>query len=333
MTPKSKLQYSILALLGTITLGTIGFKVLTSWTWFTCFYFTLITVTTIGFGEPPEMTEAAYYFTVVIILTGVAIVGYTASILVQTILSLELIASIEKRRMRKEIHSLNKHYIICGAGRVGLRVVREITKRKMDYLIVENDEQVATNLVQQGFRVLEGDATQDEVLREAGIERAAGLICAVSSDPENLYITLTARDINKDVFIVARANDESAVPRLLKVGANKVVSPVITGSHQMAQFLVKPLVADFLELATMVEEHNLAIEQIYITPGSELHNQTLQATHIRTQLNVMVIGIKRLSGEMLFNPSADTIIETGDAMIVMGDREGMQRLENMAGAG
>lgn len=332
MTPKSKLQFSILALLGTITLGTVGFKVLTSWTWFTCFYFTLITVTTIGYGEPPQMTEAAHYFTVVIILTGVAIVGYTVSVLMQTILSLELIASIGKRRMRKEIHSLNKHYIICGAGRVGLRVVREITKRKMDYLIVEKDEQIATNVLEQGFRVLEGDATQDDVLRDAGIERAAGLICAVSSDPENLYITLTARDINKVVFIVARANEESAVPRLLKVGANKVVSPVITGSHQMAQFLVKPLVADFLELATMVDEHHLAIEQIYVAAGSELQNQTIRASQIRSQMNVMVIGIKRLSGEMQFNPSADTIIETGDAMIVMGDREGLERLENLAGA-
>lgn len=131
---------------------------------------------------------------------------------------------------------------------------------------------------------------------------------------------------------MARANEESAVPRLLKVGANKVVSPVITGSHQMAQFLVKPLVADFLELATMVEEQHLAIEQISISDDSELRNQTLKAAQIRSQLNVMVIGIKRRSGEMLFNPSAETIIEIGDTLIVIGDREGLERLENLAGA-
>ena len=172
-----------MALMGTITIGTVGFKLLTQWSWFTSFYFTLITITTIGYGEPAEITQEARYFAIVIILMGVVTVGYTLSLLIQTIVSLELIASIGRRRMRKEIHLMNNHYIICGAGRVGLRVVREITKRKMEYLIVEQDEQIATNLVDQGFRVLEGDATQEEVLREAGIERASGLICAVSSDP------------------------------------------------------------------------------------------------------------------------------------------------------
>lgn len=330
MSPKRKLELSLGALLGAIAFGTVGFKLLTSWTWFTCFYFTLITITTIGFGEPPEITQAARYFTVVLILLGVGIVGYTASVLVQSILSLELIASIGKRRMLKEIQHLEGHYIVCGAGRVGLRVVREITSRKMPYLCIEKDEQLADNLIDQGYRVLTGDATSEEVLRTAGIERAAGLICAVSSDPENLYITLTARDINRQILIVARANEESAVPRLARAGANKVVSPVITGGHQMAQFLVKPLVADFLELATMAEAHHLALEEIHIGVNSELARRSLQESRIRSRFNVMVIAIKRSTGEMLFNPSAETGIEVHDALIVMGDRSGLEALERVA---
>jgi voltage-gated potassium channel len=175
-----------------------------------------------------------------------------------------------------------------------------------------------------------GDAMDDDVLRAAGIDRARGLVCAVSSDADNLYITLTARDLNKELMIVARANDEAAVNRLLKAGANKVVSPVITGSNQMAQVLLRPAVADFLELASMTERLELEMEQIEINRGSPFLDRALRDTKIRSDLDIIIIAIRRADGEMIFNPSADTIIQEHDALVAIGSHSSLERLEKMA---
>jgi len=232
--------------------------------------------------------------------------------------------------MFKDINNLNKHYIVCGAGRIGSRVIREMQRRGKEFVIIEGDEHIADRLLSEGFLVLMGDATNDDVLKAAGIERARGLLCAVSSDPDNLYITLTARDLSKDLMIVSRANDESAVQRLLKAGANRVVSPVITGSNQMAQMLLRPAVADFFELATMTEQLELEIEQISINPGSPLIGRPLKHSGIRPNLDVIVIAIKRGNGEMIFNPSAETVIEELDALVAIGSHASLEAVEKMA---
>lgn len=175
-----------------------------------------------------------------------------------------------------------------------------------------------------------GDATSEEVLKAAGIERARGIVCAVSSDPDNLYITLTARDLNKDLRIISRANDEAAVGRLLKAGANRVVSPALTGSTRMAQMLIRPAVADFIELATMAERLELSIEQVEIGKNSPFIGRALKDTGIRSEHGVIVIAIKRSDEAMIFNPFADTIIEEGDALVALGSHSSLQTLERMA---
>jgi voltage-gated potassium channel len=200
-------------------------------------------------------------------------------------------------------------------------------------VIIENDETIADKLLAQGHLVLMGDATNDEVLRAAGIERASGLICAVSSDPDNLYITLAARDLNKTIRIVARANEESGIPRLLKAGADKVVSPAITGSNQMAQVLLRPAVADFMEMATMTEQLELEMEQIEIYDGSPFIRRALKDTGIRAALDIIVIAIRRQNGTMIFNPAADTMIEPHDALVAIGSHDSLLALERMANPG
>ena len=316
-----------------IATGTIGYKLILGLTWFDCFYFTLITITTIGFGEPEGMTESARYFTAFLILTGVSTIGYALSVAARAVLEFELIATFGKRKMFKDINKLADHYIVCGAGRIGARVIREIARRGYDFVVIEGNETAADRLLSQGHLVLMGDATDDNVLRAAGIERARGLVCAVSSDPDNLYITLTARDLNKDLRIVARANDESAVSRLLKAGADKVVSPTITGSNQMAQVLLRPAVAAFMEMATMTDKLELEMDQIEINEGSPFINRALRDTGIRADLNVMVIAIRRSGDKMIFNPSADTIIEEQDALVVIGSHDSLEALEKMANPG
>ncbi len=330
MSSKQRLLIALTAIIGLLAIGTIGYKLLLGMDWFDCFYFALITLTSIGYGEPPEMTEPARLFNSVLIILGVSTIGYALTIVAQSIVQFELISTFGKRKMFKDINSLKGHFIVCGAGRIGAGIIREIARSGQDFVVIEQNEPLADKLLAQGYLVLMGDSTSEEVLLAAGIHRARGLVCAVSSDPDNLYITLTARDLNKDLYIVARANEEAALPRLLKAGANKVVSPSITGSHQMAQMLLRPAVADFIELATMTEELELEIEQIEIQLGSPFIKRQLKDTSIRSDTNVIVIAIKRKGGQMLFNPVADTLIEEGDALIAMGGHSNLVALEQMA---
>ncbi len=333
MTPKTRLQLSVGAILGLIGFGTVGLKLLLGLPWFDCFYFTLYTVTTIGYGELPGMTDQARWFTVILIVLGVTTIGYALSAAAKAVVESELVSTFGKRKMFKDISKLRDHYIVCGSGRIGSRVIREIARRNCEFVIIESDEQIAERLMSLGYYVLMGDATNDEVLRGAGIEAARGLVTAVSSDPDNLYITLTARDLNKDLMIVSRANDESAVKRLIKAGANKVVSPSITGSNQMAQMLLRPAVADFIELATMTEHLELVMEQAEIGEGSPFIGRALKDTSIRADLNVIIIAIKRAEGDMIFNPSADTVIHLKDALVAIGSHDNLEALEKMANPG
>ena len=331
MSPKKRLQVALSAIWGLLAFGTISFKlIMPGLSWFDSFYFTLYTLTTIGYGEPPGMTQSARYFTSVLIILGVGTIGYALSSMAQAIVQFELISTIGRRKMFKDINKLTNHYIVCGAGRIGSGVIREIARRGYDFVVIEQDEALADKLLTQGYLVLMGDSTSEEVLRGAGIERARGIVCAVSSDPDNLYITLTARDLNKDIYIIARANEESGIKRLMKAGANKVVSPSVTGANQMAQMLLRPAVADFIELATMAEGLELEMEQIVIESGSPFINCQLKDTRIRSELDVIVIAIKRKDGQMIFNPSADTHIEEGDALVSIGSHSNLIALEQFA---
>ena len=204
MNPKNKFAGAFVAIVVILGFGTLGYKLLTEWTWFDSFYFTLITITTIGYTEPAGLTENGRYFGTLLIVVGVGTLGYALSVAVQSVVSLEIVSSLGKRRLMNEIQELNDHYIVCGAGRVGRRIGQEITARGLDCVLIETEDR-AEPFESDGFRVLKGDATKEEVLKSAGIERARGIVCAVSSDPENLYITLTARDLNQGIHIVARA--------------------------------------------------------------------------------------------------------------------------------
>lgn len=330
MSPKTKLRIALTVILGLVAFGTIGFKLILGLTLFEAFYFTLQTITTIGFGEPAGMNTTARVFAVFVILTGVSTIGYALSFAAQAIVESELISTFGKRKMFKDINKLTNHFIVCGAGRIGSGVVRDIERSGHDLVVIESDESLADRMLTQGHLVLMGDATNDEVLKAAGIERARGLAAAVSSDPDNLYITLTARDLNKNLMIVARANEEFAVDRLRKAGANKVVSPALTGSSRIAQMLLRPAVADFIELATMTERMELEIEQIQIEPRSPFIGRALKDTGIRSDLDVIVIAIKRHDGDMIFNPAADTMIEEQDALVVLGSHDSVDALERMA---
>jgi voltage-gated potassium channel len=291
---------------------------------------TVHTLATIGYGELPGMTREARYFTIALIIIGLSTVGYAFSVVTQSLIQTELMFG--RRKVFKEISKLRNHFIICGAGRVGTRIVREMAAWGADFIIIERDEQVANRLLQQGHHVVVADAADEETLRSVMIEHAQGIVCATSSDAENVYATLIARDLNPRIYIVARASEESAETKLLKAGANKVVSPTRIGSHQMAQALLRPAVSHFIELTTMDDSVDLGFEEILIGEDARFVNRTLRESGIRSDLDIIIVAIRRHSGEMLFNPSPDMDIRPGDRLIAVGRRENLVRLEKLAAA-
>jgi voltage-gated potassium channel len=285
---------------------------------------------TIGYGETHPLTQEGRAFTLALIIVGVAVFGFLISSLTQAVIESGITAALGRRKLFKDISQLKDHYIICGAGRVGLRIIDELEKKDVDFVIIERDEIVAERLLTRGHLVLIGDATDENVLEGAQVRTARALITAASSDAENVYITLTTRGMNNNLYIVTRANDQAAERQLIRAGANKVVSPVLIGSHRMAQAALSPAVADFIELTTMTETLDLNFEQIRIGEASQLIGVKLKDSGIRSEHSAMIVAITPREGEMVFNPSGDQELHIGDLLIAIGTRAGLSKLAQIA---
>ncbi|MGB8508802.1 MAG: potassium channel protein [Pyrinomonadaceae bacterium] len=326
---RTRFVYSLLALACVIVLGTVGFKLIEGWTLLDSLYMTVMTVTTVGYGPPLPLSPAGRNFSIFFMVVGVGTAGYLLSTAVQSLVKSELIVAFGERRRHREMNKLKDHFIICGAGRVGSRIVRELRRSGESFVVIESDARKASELGIAPALVLIRDATLEETLREAGVERARGLAACLPDDADNLYVVLTARDLNRELHIVARAVEEQAEPKLIRAGANRVVAPTIIGSHRMAQAMLRPAVADFME-SIAADNLDLAFEQVEVARSSELAGQELRATQIRSHLNVVIAAIRRGQGEMIFNPSGDTLIETGDLLIAIGNAESLISLKTMA---
>ncbi|HYY55850.1 MAG TPA: potassium channel protein [Pyrinomonadaceae bacterium] len=312
-----RLRYALFALAGAIALGSIGFHLIEGWSLSESLYMTVQTVTTVGYGDMPPRTGGGRAFATIFMIIGVGTVAYALSSTVQTIVQSEIIATFGERRRHREMSKLRNHFIICGVGRVGSRIVREMQRTSVLFIAIESNAERASALTGSGAHVLVRDATLEETLREAGVERAAGLAACLPDDADNVYVVLTARDLNRDLHIVARAVEEQAEPKLLKAGANRVVAPTIIGSHRMAQALMKPALADFMDSIT-AENLDLGFEQLEIEPDSPYVGHELRHTNIRSELDIVIIAIRRRGGEMIFNPSGEATIQAGDVLIAIG---------------
>jgi voltage-gated potassium channel len=260
---------------------------------------------------------------------GVGTAGYLLSSAVQALVQSEIVAVLGERRRHREMSKLKDHFIICGAGRVGGRIIREMRRAGVPFIVIESDASRAASLELSPAQLLVRDATLDETLREAGIERARGLAACLPEDADNLYVVLMARDLNRHLHIVARAVEEQAEPKLIRAGASRVVSPTIIGSHRMAQALLKPAVADFMD-SIAAERLDLSFEQIEVMPKSSLVSLRLKGTTIRSELEVVITAIRRADGEMVFNPTGETEIMAGDLLIAIGRAESLMALTTLA---
>jgi voltage-gated potassium channel len=325
-----RVRYALAAIVVVIALGTVGFYVIERWSFTDSLFMTVTTVTTVGYGEVHTLSQTGRIFSICLMLVGVGTVAYALSTTVQSIVQWELLETVGQRRRFREMNKLHEHFIICGAGRVGSRIIREMQREGCPFVAIELDQQKVVELIEQGGHVIVGDSTLEETLREAGVERARGLAACLPNDADNLYVVLIARDLNEKLHIVARAVEEQAEPRLIRAGANRVVAPTIIGSRRMAEALIKPAVADFMDSIT-AENLDLGFDEVELQPDSVYVGRKLKHTAIRSDLDVVIIAIRRRNGEMVFNPSGDAILEAGDLLIAIGRAESLMELDRQAG--
>jgi len=319
------------ALLVVMAIGTAGFHFIEGWSWFDGFYMVITTLTTIGYGEIHPLSHVGRIFNVVIILGGVSLVFLCIGSATEALLEFELQNFFGRRRMEREIGRLTDHYILCGAGRVGRSVARELARRPAPFVIVESSEAKAQKFAGENWLMLIGDATQEHTLREAQIEQARGLVAATTTDATNLYIVLTARTLNPRLHIIARASEEMAEKHLLTAGADSVVSPYSFAGQRIAQWFLRPHVVSFLDTATTHLGMDLEIGEVPIGPASTFAGKTIESSRIRQERGVIILAIKREKG-MRFNPAPDDRIEAGDFLIAMGEPQQLRQLEQTAGS-
>ncbi len=306
--------------------GTLGFHWLEDWSLLDSLYMTAITVTTVGFGEVSPLSQSGRVFTMVLIFTGVGTVFYILTSLTQMVVEGKIRQIMGRRSLQRQIRHLKNHYIICGYGRIGALVADMLHEQDVDTVIVETSEDITRRLEERGQHYVLGPATEDEVLLAAGIERAAGLVATVSSDADNVFIVLSAKQIRPDLFVIARATELGTERKLKRAGANKVVSPYFIGARRIAQTVIRPSVADFVDLTFHGGDMGLQMEELEVCEGTELAGLPLKDTGIRQKLNLIIMAVKKTNDQMIFNPEADTVIEVGDILIALGTRESMKKL-------
>lgn len=329
MTPRLLSAFALL--LAALAGGTLGYAFIEGWSLWDAFYMTVTTVATVGYREVHPLSRAGQVFTVFLVFGGVGTALYTLSAFVSVFVEGGWSSYIQQRRHKRMINNLSDHYVVCGFGRIGSIVANEFRRQKTPYVIVDRNPDRVREATAGGHLAIEGDASREDTLRRLGIERARGLVAAVGTDAENVYAVLTARVMKNDLFIIARAEGEDSLQKLKKAGADRVISPYRIGALQIAQTALRPAVVDFVEIATSSDNLELSMEEIRVEKGSAIAGQPLSSAIPRDKVNVVVVGIQRAHGSMEFNPTANTILNDGDHLIVLGSTANLKALERAAG--
>jgi len=307
--------------------GTIGYVLIERWNAWDAFYMTVITVTTVGYGEVHRLSLAGQVFTVFLLIGGVGAALYNFTLLATVIVEGGLPRRLRRRRQQRMLETVKDHFIICGYGRIGSIVAQQLRRQRVPCVVIERDPVRLQEAIENGELAVEADASREEVLKRVGIDRARGLIAVVGTDAENVYAVLSARVLRPDLFIVGRAETEDATIKLKRAGADRVISPYQIGAVQIAQTALRPAVVDFVEFATSSDNLELAMEEILVAPNSPLANRSILDANLRQRFGVIVVGIQRHDRRMEFNPEPDTPIRPGDKLVVLGRPDPLKQLE------
>ncbi len=311
-----------------LLVGTTGYMLFEDFGFWNSVYLTAMTITTVGYGDIVPVHPFGKVFTVFLVFTGVGFVLYAFSRLAETMVEGGLRNILERRKMNKKVSQLRNHYIVCGYGRIGKVICQILHENKRPFVVIENDEEEIRNIEGEGYFALQGEASDDEMLNTAGIKDALGLIAVVSSDADNVFITLTARGLNPGLFILARSSGTlGSDTKLMRAGASKVISPYYIGARRMAQLIVRPTVIDFIDLTMYAGELGLRMEEMRVSKKASFANKNLMESGIRKKHDIIVVAIKRDAEGMIFNPKPDTMILPGDILIVLGDHNQITSLE------
>ena len=323
-----KLIFSFVAFLVLLLFGTFGYVLIEGASFEDGLYMTFITVTTVGFGETIHLSGPGRYFTMVLILLGVGFVMFIFKEMTETVVDGGLQKALGKRKMSKKLEKAQSHYIVCGFGRIGQVICRLLAKNKCKFVVIEKDDNELHLIQELGYLSVHGDAVDDDVLLEAGVTRAKGLIGVVSSDSDNLYVTLSARSLNPKLYIISRSSgDMRAKSKFKRAGADKVISPYDIGATRMANCILKPAVVDFIDFAVAGNDLGLSMEELRVTSRSPMLNKPLMDSGLRKTYNLIVVSITRAAGQFIFNPTPDIIIMEGDLLIVLGELDQVEALE------
>ncbi len=325
-----RLLYILVAIGATLTIGTVGFSLVGGYSVFDAFYLTLTTMTTVGYGD--RFSHATRIFNAFLIMFGVTTIFIAIGAMTQTIVELELGDAINRRRNKRMIDKLKDHYIICGYGRVGRGAAAELQHAGAHFVVVDCEPERVERAMEAGMLAVAADATRDDTLHQVGIERARGLVAALATDADNLFVLLSAKGLNPKLYVAARAAEEGAEDKMRRAGADAVFAPYSITGHRLAQSLLRPHVVQFLDFTTKDIAMDIAIEQVRVSAGSEVAAKTIREMQMRRNMGVIVMAIRRRDGNMLFNPPADTAVEAGDYLIVMGKQQDLSALEELAEA-
>jgi voltage-gated potassium channel len=332
MTKTRNLIFAAVMLFLVVSMGTAGYMILEKWNFLDSLYMTVITLTTVGFSEVNPVSDQGRILTMTILISGLGVVGYLVGTLTQIVVEGQLLRIMGRKKLERQIEKLKNHIIICGYGRVGRIICEEIYRSKPTPLVViDNDSTVTAKIEEDGHLYLLGDATEEQCLLKAGIRSAKGLATALDSEADNVYITLTAKGLKPNLFIIARAGRIGSEKKLVQAGANHVVSPHQIGGYRMAQALLRPNVTEFIDFATHDPGTGMGMEEIPVRPQSKLADVALVDSGIRKELDLIIVAIKKADGTMLFNPASHTTIQIGDTLIALGQRSSLLKLELLLG--
>jgi voltage-gated potassium channel len=322
-----RLLWGICAFAFIVIIGVIGYKIIEGWSFLDALYMTITTITTVGFAEVHPLSLGGRIFTICLIVGGVGAALYSLTLLVGYILEGQFGITMGRRRMKSRITKLKGHFILCGYGRVGQEIAQAFSEEGVPFVIIENDDQRAAKAESDSLLCLFADATSDEVLKEAGIEQARGLVSAVGNDIDSTYITLSARGLRPDLFIAARCSGNEAESKLRRAGADRVISPHAIGGRRMAMLALRPAVVDFIDTVTYGRGRELQLENVDVASGSSLVGLTMEQA--RGQVGITVLAMRKKSGKLMANPPGEETIEDGDRLIVIGTKNRLAAIESI----